>query len=176
MGAVFTALVVIIPIAELIVFAVVADVIGVVPTVLLLVAISVVGAALLVRQGVDTWRHLREAARRREMPSRELADAALIGIAGVLFLTPGFFTDALAFLVVIPPTRSALRGLLRRAVAWVAATRFGWKGAAAVTGKKVYDVKVTERTVRPGSDPPGHPGQLPSSGRPSDEDGSPDTG
>ena len=163
----------IIPIAELVVFALVADLIGVLPTVAALIVISMIGAVLLVQQGIGTWRRLRETMRRREMPTDELADAALITLAGVLFLTPGFFTDGLAFLVVIPPTRKALRTLLRRAVGAVAATKMGWKGKAAVAGKKVYDVKATKRTVTPGSDPPERPAQLPSSGRPYDEDGSP---
>ena len=176
MGALFTALVVMVPIAELIVFAVVADAIGVLRTVLLLVVISVMGAILLVRQGAGTWRRLRETMRRHEMPTDDLADAALIAVAGVLFLTPGFFTDAVAFLVVIPPTRIALRRSLRRAVAAVAATRFGRRGRAAVAGKKVYDVKVTERSTRRGSGPSDHPAHLPSSGRLSDEDDSPGTG
>lgn len=175
MGPLFTALVVVIPIAELVVFALVADLIGVLPTVLLLVVISVAGAVLLVREGIGTLRRLRETMRRREMPSDELADAALIAVAGVLFLTPGFFTDGLAFLVVIPPSRKALRTLLRRLVGAIAATRVGWKGTAAVAGgKKVYDVQATRRASRPGSDPRELPEQLPSSGRPSDEGDSPD--
>ena len=173
----FTALLVIIPIAEIVVFALVADAIGVVPTVLALIVLSVGGAVLLVKEGVGTWRRLRATVRRHEMPTDELADAALIAVAGALFLTPGFFTDALAFLVVIPPTRRSLRKLLRRGVAVVAATRFGWTGKAGVGGKKIYDVQVTKvESSRPGSGSPEPPPQLPSAGRPSDEDGSPGTG
>ena len=168
MGALFTALVIIVPVAELIVFALVADAIGVLPTILLLLAISALGAALLVRQGVGTWRRLRETIRRRERPTDELADAALIAAAGILFLTPGFFTDALAFLVVIPPTRRTLRNALRRVVTGVAMTRLGWKGRAAVVGKKVHDVRATSRST-PGSDPSRRPEQLPSAERPSGE-------
>ena len=173
MGALFTALVVIIPIAELVVFAVVADAIGVVPTILLLVAVSALGAGLLVRQGVGTWRRLRAAIRRRERPTDELADAALIAVVGILFLTPGFFTDALAFLVVISPTRRSLRNLLRRAITAIAMTRFGWTGKAAVAARKVYDVRATPSATR-GSGPPRRPEQLPSSERPSGAADSPD--
>ena len=175
MTGIFTALVIIIPIAELVVFALVADQIGVLPTVGLLIAISVLGAVLLVQQGVGAWRRLSETLRRREMPTDELADAALITLAGFLLLTPGFFTDALAFLVVVPGSRRFLRGLLRKFAGAFAATRLGWKGRAAVGAKKVYDVQATPRS-KPGSLPPEPPEQLPSAGRPSGEDGSPGTG
>ncbi len=175
MSGIFTALVVIIPIAELVTFALVADAIGVLPAVVLLILVSVMGAALLVRQGIGTWRRLRETVRRRERPTDELADAALIAVAGALFLTPGYFTDVLAFLVVIPGSRRVLRNLLRRAATSVAVTRFGWAGRTAVVGKKVYDVRATERATR-GSVPPPRPEQLPSSERPSVEGDSPDRG
>lgn len=176
MTGILAALAVIIPIAELIVFALVSDVIGILPTIVLLIGISVLGAVLLVSQGIGTWRRLQETIRRREMPTDELTDAALITVGAVLLVTPGFFTDGLAFLVVIPATRRTLRAWLRKVLGAFAATRLGWKKTGAVAaGKKIYDVQATRRT-RPGSDPRGRPEQLPSSGHPSDEGGSPDTG
>lgn len=172
MTGVVAALAVIIPIAELVVFVLVADLIGVVPTILILVGISVFGAVLLVREGVGTWRRLREAIRERRSVSDDLADAALIMVAGILLLTPGFFTDALAFVVVIPTSRRVLRRTLRRLVGVVAARRFGWKTtSAAVAGKKIYDVQATSRATRTSEGPR----PLPGPGRPSDEDDSPDT-
>ncbi len=175
MHAAFAILAVAIPIIEIVVFALVADRIGVLPTVLGLLVMTAIGAVLLVREGVSTFRRLRASARRREPIGDDLADAALIAFGGMLFLTPGFFTDALAFLVVMPPTRRSLRKWLKRVVTGVAATRLGWQGKTAVGAKKVYDVRVT-RTTRPGSDPPEPRPQLPSSPRPSDEDDSPDRG
>ena len=175
MGAVFSVLAVAIPIVEIVVFALVADTIGVLPTVLALLVISATGAVLLVREGIGTWRRLRETIRRREPPGDDLADAALIAVGGALLLTPGFFTDALAFVVVIPPTRRSLRALLRRLVTGFAVTRLGWKGRSAVGAKKIYDAQVV-RSAKRGSDPPEPPPQLPSSGRLPAEDDSPDTG
>lgn len=174
-AALFTVLVILVPIIELVVFAVVAEAIGVLPAILLLVAVSALGAVLLVREGIGTWRRLRETIRRRERPTDQLLDAALIASAGALFLTPGFFTDALAFLVVVPPTRRTLRNVLRRFVTTVAVARFGWRGKAAAVSKKVYEVRATSRT-RPGSGPPPSPEQLPSSHGRDDADDSPDTG
>jgi UPF0716 protein FxsA len=170
------AVAVIVPIAELVVFALMADLIGIGWTILLLIGISVLGAVLLFREGVGTWRRLRETIRRRESPTDDLADAGLIMVAALLLLTPGFFTDALAFLVVIPPTRRFLRATLRRVIGVIAARRFGWKSAsAAVAGKRIYDVQATKRAT-PGSGRPERPEQLPSAGRPSDEGDSPDRG
>lgn len=170
------AVAVIVPIAELVVFALVSDLIGIGWTILLLIGISVLGAVLLVREGVGTWRRLRETIRRRESPTDDLVDAGLIMVAALLLLTPGFFTDALAFLVVIPPTRRVLRTTLRRVIGVIAARRFGWKSAsAAAAGKRIYDVQATKRAT-PGSGRPERPGQLPSEARPSGEDDSPDRG
>ena len=175
MTGIVAALAVIIPIAELVVFVLVADLIGILPTVALLVAISVLGAVLLVGQGIGTWRRLRQTIKRREVPADDLADAALIMVAAFLLLTPGFFTDGLAFLVVIPPTRRGLRTMLRRVVGVVAARRIGWKtSTAAVAGKRIYDVQATKKAT-PGSDRPSSP-QLPAAGHPSGEDDSPDRG
>ena len=174
MGAFFSALVVIIPIVEIVVFALVADRIGVLTTVGALVLISAAGAVLVIREGVGAWRRLRETIRRRETPTDELADAALIAVGGLLLLTPGFFTDALAFLVVMPPTRRSLRTALKRFATGFAATRLGWQGKTAVGAKKVYDVHVTR--TRRGSDPPEPPRQLSSSTHQSGEDDSPDRG
>lgn len=173
MTGIVAALAVIIPIAELVVFVLVADLIGILPTVALLVAISVLGAVLLVGQGIGTWRRLRQTIKRGERPANDLADAALIMVAAFLLLTPGFVTDALAFLVVIPPTRRVLRTALRRVVGVIAARRIGWKtGTAAVAGKRIYDVQATKKAT-PGSDRPSSQ-QLPAAERPSGEDDSPD--
>lgn len=175
MHVAFAILAVAIPIAEIAVFAFVADRIGVLPTILILLVMTVAGAVLLVREGVSALRRLRETVRRREPVGNDLADAGLIALGGILFLTPGFFTDALGFVILFPPTRRSLRVWLKRLVTGVAAAKLGWKGTAAVGGaKRVYDVKVTRATR--GSGPPEPPPQLPSSPRPSGEDDSPDTG
>ena len=177
MSTVVTVVAVLVPIAEIAVFAFVADRIGILTTIGLLLVLTAVGAVLLVQQGIGTIRRLRETMRRRESPSKDLADAALIAFGGLLLLTPGFFTDVLALVVVFPPSRAALSRWLRRGATAVAATRLGWTGKAAVGAKTIYDVKAT-KVSRPssGSGPPEPPPQLPSSTRASDEDGSPDTG
>lgn len=169
---------VVVAILELVVFALLSDWIGVLPTFLALVFISVVGALVMVRQGIVTLRRLLQAMRRREMPTDELADAALIALGGAFLLSPGFVTDLLAFVVVLPPTRRPLRAVVKRITTAVATSRFGWVGRAGVASGKVHDVdaRTVGRAATPGPDPGAPPRPLPSPPRPSGEDGSPDTG
>ena len=90
---------------EVAVLILVGRLIGVGWTILLLLATSVLGAWLVRREGRRTWRALGEATRNGQMPSREIADAVLVLVGGVLLLVPGFVTDVLGLLAVLPFTR-----------------------------------------------------------------------
>ncbi|MGB3187132.1 MAG: FxsA family protein [Ornithinimicrobium sp.] len=78
-----------------------------------LIALSIVGAAVVHREGRRTWNRLREALRRGATPAKELTDAGLVLIGGALLLTPGFLTDALGFFLVLPFTRPITRAWLQ---------------------------------------------------------------
>ncbi|HKJ11971.1 MAG TPA: FxsA family protein [Ornithinimicrobium sp.] len=82
-----------------------------------LVALSVLGAALVHREGRRTWNRLRTALRRGEPPAKELADAGLVLVGGAMLLTPGFLTDALGLFLVLPFTRPITRMWLQTVVA-----------------------------------------------------------
>ncbi len=86
-------------------------------TIALLVVDSIVGGWLVKREGGRAWRALSGALQSGRMPSRELADGALILIGGTLMLTPGFVTDLFGILLVLPLTRPLFRRLLARTVA-----------------------------------------------------------
>jgi len=103
---------VVMPVLEIYVIIQVGQVIGAWWTVLLLVADSVFGAWLVRREGGRAWRALRSALESGRMPATELADGALILIGGTLMLAPGFVTDALGVVVILPFTRPVLRRLL----------------------------------------------------------------
>jgi UPF0716 protein FxsA len=103
-----------IPVLELYVIIQVAHLMGLLPTLALLVAVSVIGAWLLKREGAAAWRRVRDALARGEMPATQVADGALVVLGGALLLTPGFVTDAVGLLLLIPAVRVALRGGLRR--------------------------------------------------------------
>ena len=78
----------------------------------LLIADSLLGAWLVRREGRRAWRALQEALQSGRMPDRELADGGLILVGGALLLTPGFLSDVLGFLCVLPFTRPAMRRLV----------------------------------------------------------------
>ncbi|HEX6227947.1 MAG TPA: FxsA family protein [Solirubrobacterales bacterium] len=102
-----------VPIVELYVIIQVGGLIGVLPTLVLLLAMSLLGAALLRQQGRDAWRRFNLAIAERRFPGREVADGLMITIGGALLLTPGFITDAVGLLLLLPPTRAIARRLLR---------------------------------------------------------------
>jgi UPF0716 protein FxsA len=106
-----------VPVLEIYVIIQVGEAIGGWPTVALLLAESVLGAWIVRREGRRAWRALRETFSDGGMPDRELADAALVLVGGVLLLTPGFVTDFFGFVFVLPFTRPLVRRLLARYVA-----------------------------------------------------------
>lgn len=98
-----------VPLAELYVLIQIGQVIGLVPTLLLLLADSIIGTLLLKSQGRAAWRRFNEATAAGRIPAREVADGALIILGGALLLTPGFLTDIFGLLLLIPPTRAMFR-------------------------------------------------------------------
>jgi UPF0716 protein FxsA len=104
----------VVPILELYVIIQVGQEIGALNTIGLLVLVSVVGAWLAKREGVGVWRRLNQQVNAGRVPGAELLDAFLILLAGALLLTPGFLTDILAIVLLIPPTRALVRRALRR--------------------------------------------------------------
>lgn len=104
------------PLLEISAIIAVGQVIGLWPTVILLVLESAFGAWLVKREGGRAWRALATALRTGTMPSRELSDAALVLVGGALLLTPGFVTDIVGFLVVAAPTRPIARRILEDVV------------------------------------------------------------
>ncbi len=103
-----------IPVAEIFFIIRVARDLGIPETIGLLVAVSLVGAWLVRRSGLGVLRQIRERLARGEIPGKELVDGLLILVGGLMMLTPGFLTDAVGLLLLLPPTRLALRGLLVR--------------------------------------------------------------
>lgn len=97
-----------IPLIEIALFIQVGGLIGVWPTIALTVLAIVAGTALVRRQGMSALARLQALAEAGEDPSAEILGGALILLAGLLLLTPGFFTDAVGLLLLIPPVRTAL--------------------------------------------------------------------
>ena len=126
-----------IPIAELWGILQVADWVGVLNTIALLIAISIAGAWLLKQQGLATWARLQRTLAAGRMPTKEVTDGALILFGGALLLTPGFLTDIVGLILLIPPTRAAVKGIFRPLLARWAERRFVPPG-----GRRIYDASV----------------------------------
>jgi UPF0716 protein FxsA len=123
---------IVVPIVELYVIIQIGSLIGVVPTLMLLLADALLGSLLLRHQGRGAWQRFNAALAEHRFPGREVADGLLIAIGGTLLLTPGFVTDIFGLIFLIPPTRAIARGLLRR----IATRRFVVVGMATSAGQR----------------------------------------
>jgi UPF0716 protein FxsA len=115
------------PIAELFVAIKVAEAIGVLLTVILLLVGWPLGMWLAKTQGRAAWRRLSAAAAAGRPPGREVIDGALVLAGGMLLIVPGFITDIFGLLLLLAPTRSVAGAAIRRnfqSRVVVAATRF----------------------------------------------------
>lgn len=108
-----TALVVLIPLAEIATFVIVGSEIGALATVALTIAMSVAGAVLMRWQGFGILGRLQRELETGGSPGRELAHGAMVLLAGVLLLIPGFLTGLLGLLLFIPPVRDLAWRFLR---------------------------------------------------------------
>ncbi len=105
------------PIIEMYLLITVGGYIGALPTIALVMLTAVVGVALLRAQGLQTLTRGRMRLESGELPAREVAEGLLLAVAGALLITPGFVTDTLGFLLLIPPVRGVVaRRVLDRIV------------------------------------------------------------
>ncbi|MEX1661253.1 FxsA family protein [Thioclava sp. 15-R06ZXC-3] len=95
-----------VPLIEIGLFIKVGGTIGLGPTLAIVVITAVLGTTLVRREGARALEDLRRSLNELSDPSRPLAHGAMILVAGVLLLTPGFFTDALGLLLLIPGVRN----------------------------------------------------------------------
>jgi UPF0716 protein FxsA len=105
---------IVVPVAELYVIVQTSHALGLAPTLGLLVAVSVVGAWLVKRQGLAIWRRFNTAVRQGVVPSREIVDGVTLLVAGALLVVPGFITDAIGVALLLPPVRIGVRTLVLR--------------------------------------------------------------
>jgi UPF0716 protein FxsA len=103
-----------VPLVEIWFLIVVGGVVGALPTVALVVLTAVIGAALARHQGLATLQRLQATLARGEAPAIEMLEGVLLLVGALLLLTPGFFTDALGFICLIPPARRALAWWIMR--------------------------------------------------------------
>ena len=97
-------------------FLVVGEVIGVLPTIALIILTALLGTALLRQQGLAAFHRLQDDLRSDRIPAAAIGHALAIAIAGALLLTPGFITDGVGFLLFIPAVRHLLWRLILSSV------------------------------------------------------------
>jgi UPF0716 protein FxsA len=97
-----------VPLIEIFILIEVGGWIGAIPTIFLVVFTAVLGALLLRHQGLITLQRFQLSLAQGQVPAMELIEGVVLIIAGALLLTPGFFTDLVGFLCLIPPLRQAV--------------------------------------------------------------------
>ncbi len=131
------------PVAEIYVAIQVGDVIGAAATILLLLASFPLGLWVLRSHGSRAWRRFSDAVAQRRAPGAAALDGALVVIAGVLLMIPGFITDVIALVMLLPPTRA----LMRRLVVGKLQNRFVVQAVRFGRGLRPYDVDSTARDI-----------------------------
>lgn len=111
-----TLLFVAVPLLELVLLVELGRIVGVVPTVVLVVVTGILGAALARREGLRALARFRAAVAAGRMPHQEIIEGLLVLVAGAMLLTPGLLTDLAGFLLLVPPIRAAVGRRLSRAL------------------------------------------------------------
>ncbi|SKA35441.1 FxsA family protein [Consotaella salsifontis] len=118
-------LLLLVPILEISVFIMVGNVIGLVPTLGLILLTAIIGTALLRYQGIGTLARIQAETRAGRLPGRDMIHGVMIMAAGILLLTPGFVTDTIGFLLFVPQVRDGLWRWLRDKIVVVSASSAG---------------------------------------------------
>ena len=111
-----------VPIIEIALFIQVGGLIGLWPTLAIVVLTAIIGTSLMRSQGAQAWQEIQSRFGEMRDPTRPLAHGVMILMAGMLLLTPGFFTDTLGLLLLVPKVRD---GVMRRIASRVTVTQMG---------------------------------------------------
>ncbi|WP_299648987.1 FxsA family protein [uncultured Jannaschia sp.] len=105
-----------VPIIEIALFIQVGGLIGLFPTLAIVVVTAALGTYLVRKQGLAELRRIQQSLDRLSNPTRPLAHGAMILASGLLLLTPGFFTDAIGFALLVPGVRDAVMRHVRQRI------------------------------------------------------------
>jgi UPF0716 protein FxsA len=120
-----------VPLVEIAFFVLIGQAVGLLPTLAGVLITALIGALVLRVQGLSLIAEIRATMGQGQLPARALAEAMMVGIAGMLLLLPGYFSDLLGILLLIPPLRAALYAFLRSRMVVVTSTQGGqtWRDA-----------------------------------------------
>ena len=142
-------LLLVVPIVEIGTFLVIGDKIGIAATLGMILVTAIVGTALLRHQGLSLINKIQTEMNAGRVPGRALSDGAMILVAGILLLTPGFVTDSIGFLLFVPFVRNAIWSFI--------ATRIQIVGAGMGAGGMASG---SPFGGNPYSDPQSHPNNI----------------
>ncbi|PSL44074.1 UPF0716 protein FxsA [Salsuginibacillus halophilus] len=114
MGRILLLLLLVVPTVEMIILVAFGQWIGFWPTVAMVVLTGVLGAWLTKREGMQTIRTAQLQMQQGEVPQGLIMDGLCILVGGVVLLTPGFITDVIGFILLLPPTRGYIKAALQR--------------------------------------------------------------
>lgn len=98
----------IVPFIEIYLLLQIGGIVGIFPTIALVVLTAIIGASLLRQQGMATWQRFQDNLQKGEIPAYEMVEGPILLVGGALLLTPGFFTDVIGFACLIPQTRKKI--------------------------------------------------------------------
>lgn len=130
---------VVLPLVEIVLLVLVGQRLGVWPVLGVVVATAALGAALMRREGMRSWRAIDTALRQGQVPTRPMSDAALALAGGVLLILPGLIGDVVGLLCLLPVTRALPRSVLDR-----------WTRGRADRGLRIVRSHAAGATVIPG--------------------------
>ncbi len=128
MGLLLFLLFLLVPLIEIGVFIEVGGLIGLLPTLGLILLTAVLGTWQLRAQGLSTLARARQQMEQGQLPAQELYDGFCLIIAGALLLTPGFVTDAVGFALFVPAFRRLLRHFIAQRIRMRAEVRMRQHG------------------------------------------------
>lgn len=149
----------IIPLIEIWLFMTIGDEIGIGMTFALCVITAIIGSGLVRNQGINTLNKARSSMNQGEMPVQELFDGICIAIAGATLITPGFFTDTIGFLLLLPPFRAWLRHYIKNntrifmqsSSSFTSSGNRGRTDSSVIEGEFV-EIKDTDSQIKPKDD------------------------
>jgi UPF0716 protein FxsA len=100
---------IVVPLIEILLLIEIGSRIGAFNTILVIVLTAILGASMMRQQGFTIMRNIQRDLSQGRMPTGELINGALVLVGGIVLLTPGFFTDAVGFILLIPATRGFIR-------------------------------------------------------------------
>jgi len=116
MGRILFLVFLMVPVIEIAIFIIVGQLIGLWPTLAGVVITALLGSVIIRMQGLSLIKEIKGLMAAGKLPARQIADGLILAIAGALLLTPGYFTDTIGFLLLVPPIRTLIYQAIKKRI------------------------------------------------------------